>query len=185
MKKILLTSAGFDNKNIEKVFVENVGKPTGTVKVLFIPTAANDDESKEMVPLCHEEIVNAGVLADNIVTYDLDRQMDIGELGDYDAVYFCGGCEKHLMNKINEAGFGEVLMKAVENGLFFIGVSAGSMIASSSVENNLGVISNPLEPHCEEDITPCGKLPENNQQINLSDNQAVWIYGDNDAVIID
>lgn len=184
MKKILLTSTGFDNKNFEKLFLENVGKPVNAVKVLFIPTAANDEESKEMIPLCREEIVGAGILSDNIITYDLDRQMTDDELSDYDAIYFCGGCEKHLMKKINEANFGETLMRAVENGLFFIGVSAGSMIATPSVENNLGILPNPLEPHCEEDITPCGTLPENNRQINLSNDQAVWIFGDDAPVII-
>jgi len=185
MKKILLTSAGFDNKNLEKVFLENVGKPANVVKVLFVPTAANDDESKEMLPLCREEIVRVGISPDNIVTYDLDRQMSDSELEKYDAIYFCGGSETYLMQKINEVNFGEVLMRAVENGLFYIGVSAGSMIATPSVENIIGILPNPLEPHCEEDITPCGALPKNNQQINLSDDQAVWIYSNDDAVIID
>lgn len=184
MKRILLTSTGFDNKNFERKFIETIGKPIETVKVLFIPTAANDDESKEVIPFCREELTDAGVLPESITDYDLDRPMTIDELTDYDAVYFCGGSETHLMEAVNKAGFAPVLLQAVENGLFYIGVSAGSMIATPSVKDNLGIIANPLEPHCESDITPCGELPKNGAPVNISDNQAVWIT-DEAMVIIE
>lgn len=75
------------------------------------------------------------------------------------------------------------MLQAVDKGLFYIGVSAGSMIASTSVENNLGIINNPLEPHCEENITPCGALPPAGEPINISDNQAVWITDDKIEII--
>lgn len=175
MKKILLTSTGFDNKNLGRIFVDNIGKPINTVRTLFIPTAANDEESKSVLPFCREDLLNVGVCAENIVDFDLDRQMDIEELMQFDAIYFCGGSETHLMRRVNESGFSSVLLKAIDNGLFYIGVSAGSMIVSSSVENNLGIIKNPLEPHCESNITPCGKIPENGEPLNISDNQGVWI----------
>lgn len=87
------------------------------------------------------------------------------------------------MEAINHVNFAPILKAAIDNGLFYIGVSVGTMIASSSVENNLGIIPNPLEPHCEENITPDGALPDKNLPINISDDQAVWITDDN-AVIL-
>ena len=123
------------------------------------------------------------VKKENIVTYDLDRVMDLKELVTFDAIYFCGGSETYLMEAINRVNFAPILKEALDNGLFYIGVSAGSMIASSSVEKNLGIIPNPLEPHCEENITPDGSLPDKDQPVNISDDQAVWITNDG-AVIL-
>lgn len=183
MKRILLTSTGFTNKNLEKLFLEHVGKPARELRVVFVPTAANDEEAKSLLPFCRQDLTDAGIPDENIVTYDLDRVMDITELCTFDAVYFCGGSESHLMDAINRIGFAPVLMDAVSKGLFYIGVSAGSMIASASVANGLGIISNPLEPHCEENITPDGPLPAAGLPVNISDNQAVWIT-DDEAVIL-
>lgn len=175
MRHILLTSTGFTNKNFERLFLDNVGKPVEQLRALFVPTAANDEESRNILPLCRQDLTDAGILDENIDTYDLDRPMDAIEIGLYDAIYFCGGSETYLMEAINKVNFGPVLLEAVNDGLFYIGVSAGSMIASSSVKGSLGIIPNPLEPHCEKNITPNGKLPPKNAPINLSDDQAVWI----------
>lgn len=183
MKKILLTSTGFDNKKFEELFVANVGKPINTVKALLVPTAAYDDESKSVIPFCRQDLTNAGVLDENVIDYDLDRTMGYEELIQYDAIYFCGGSEVVLMEAINRVGFAPVLLQALDKGLFYIGVSAGSMIASTSVENNLGIINNPLEPHCVKNITPCGALPPTGEPVNISDNQAVWITDERIEII--
>lgn len=183
MKKILLTSTGFDNKKFEKLFVANVGKPINQVRALLVPTAANDVESRSVVPFCRQDLTNAGVLEENIIDYELDRPMGLEELAQYDAIYFCGGSESYLMEAINRVDFAPVLLQAIERGLFYIGVSAGSMIASTSVENNLNIIKNPLEPHCEDNFTPCGALPPVGSPVNISDNQAVWIYGEKTEII--
>lgn len=175
MKRILLTSTGFDNKNLEKLFIDNIGKPLNEVRVLFIPTAANDEESKSVIPFCRMELTDAGIVENHIVEYNLDRRMEYQELRAFDVVYFCGGSETYLMESINHVEFAKPLLQAVNQGMFFIGVSAGSMIASTSVENSLGIIPNPLEPHCEENITPCGLLPKEGLPVNISDAQAVWI----------
>lgn len=183
MRRILLTSTGFTNKKLEKLFLEHVGKPAQNLRVVFVPTAANDEESRSVLPFCRQDLTDAGVLDDNIVTYNLDRVMDITELCSFDAIYFCGGSESYLMNAINKINFAPTLIEAVNKGLFYIGVSAGSMIASSSVVNGLGIIPNHLEPHCEENITPDGPLPGTESPVNISDNQAVWIT-DNEVVIL-
>lgn len=175
MKRILLTSTGFTNKKLEKLFLDHIGKPIDQVRVVFVPTAAVDEEAKSVLPFCRQDLTDAGVLEDNIVTYDLDRIMEIDELRGFDAIYFCGGSETHLMEAVNRANFAQTLLNAVEGGLFYIGVSAGSMIASASVSNGLGIIPHHLEPHCETDITPDGPLPAETLPVNLSDDQAVWI----------
>ena len=132
-RRILLTSTGFTNKNIEKVFKDNINKPMSKVKVIFVPTAANDAESRSIIPECYKDLTDAGVLDKNIITYNLDRKMFLNEIMNYDAIYFCGGSEQYLIDAINKINFSSTLTTAINNGLFFIGVSAGSMILTSSV----------------------------------------------------
>lgn len=183
-RRILLTSTGFTNKNIEKIFIDNIHKPLSDVKVIFVPTAANDPESKSIIPECYKDLTNAGISDKNIMWYDLDRQMTLSEIMAYDAIYFCGGSEKYLIKRINQINFEPILISAINNGIFFIGVSAGSMIVSDSVKNGLGIIKNKLEPHCEKNIALNGNINLNdNTQIRLSDNQALWIYGDRSIIV--
>lgn len=181
--RILLTSTGFDNKKFQSLFKEHVGKPMDIAKVIFVPTAANDKESREILPLCRQEIVDLGVKDENILEYNLDRPMGPSELVKYDAIYFAGGSARHLMKCINDIGWANTLKRSVKSGLFFIGVSAGSMIATPSVKDGLNFINNPLEPHAEKNVTPDGALPQNGSRVNISDDQAVWILGDRVEVI--
>lgn len=182
MRKLLLTSTGFENKNFEKMFLREIGKDAGKIKVIFVPTAAIDDEAKEMLPECMNDLLNAGILPDNILTYDLDYLLSFKEGKEYDAIYFCGGSTKHLINSINKIGFNSVLNELVDNGMFYIGVSAGSVVASNEYPNNLGYIDCYIDVHCEEG-SPCGII-ENKDSILLTDNQAIWICGDKAEIII-
>ncbi len=183
MKHILLTSTGFTNKKLERLFLENIGKPAEKIRVIFIPTAAVDEESRSMLPECRKDLTDAGIPESNIVDYNLDSPMTSEQLNNFDTIYFCGGSETYLMEALNKAGFSAVLKEAVNNGLFYIGVSAGSMIASSSVNDGLDFIPNALEPHCEENITPDGELPMKDIPVNISDDQAVWITDDEVLII--
>lgn len=177
MRKMLLTSTGFDNKKFEKLFLDSIGKKPEDIKALFVPTAANDAESREVVPFCFQDLTGAGLLEENIDTYNLDYLMDDETIAQYDAIYFCGGSSEYLMEAINKINFKPSLLKAVDNGLFFIGVSAGSMICSTSVVNGLEIFRNPLKPHCKEKVSENGTLPKEGEPVNISDNQAVWVDG--------
>jgi len=77
----------------------------------------------------------------------------------------------HLLCEINRTGFNDILKQAVDNNLFYIGVSVGSIIAARNMPNNLGYIENELSVHAETGI-PCGKLPYTGK-ISLTDWQAI------------
>jgi peptidase E len=72
MQNLILTSTGFNNKRIQEKFLELVNVPNDKIKVIFIPTAAITEDAKVMIPLCKNDLLNAGILEQNIVTYDLD-----------------------------------------------------------------------------------------------------------------
>ena len=182
MRKILLTSTGFENKKFEKLFLSNIGKEVDQIKVIFVPTAAIDDDAKEMLPKCMDDLLNAGILPENILTYDLDYLISFDEAKKYDAIYFCGGTSEHLLNEINKSGFNFILNKLVDEGMFYIGVSAGSVIASNEYLDNLGYIDCYVDVHCENG-SHCGII-ENNDDIFLTDNQAIWICNDVKEIIM-
>lgn len=203
MKRILLTSTGFGNQHFSSLFLDKIGKEAALTKVIFVPTAATDDDAKEMLPSCYQDLTNVGILPENIFVYELRhlmsqrhnktpkagqdnisqlfRLLSREEMGEYDAIYFCGGDPAYLLNEVNRTGFNEVLKSAVENELFYIGTSAGAIIAAGNLPNSLGFIDNHLYVHCGKG-SPCGKLPVA-QAVQLTNQQAVWIEGDNYEVI--
>ena len=172
MKKLLLTSAGFENPRVKDRFLAMLPKPPAKARALFIPTAAIDEEARAMLPKCREDLLGAGFLPEHIAEFDLDRPMTAEELGEYDAVYFCGGSTEHLLDRVNASGFARALDKALDNGLVYVGVSAGSLIAAENLPENLGYLPRRMEVHREEG-SPAGELPAGT--VYLTNAQAVCI----------
>ena len=173
MRKILLTSTGFENKNIENRFLKLLNKKADEANVLFIITAAVDPDAIRILSKCLDDLTNCGVKDENITIYDLHKIMSDEEMKRFDAVYVCGGSTKHLVSRMNEINFKETINKYLNNGGIYVGVSAGSVCASGKYENNLGFVKNVLDVHCDAG-THNGKI-ENNDKICLTNNQAIFI----------
>lgn len=184
MRKILLTSAGFENSKIERIFLDLVGKSPEQIKALFIPTAAINADAIAVLPKCIGDLLNAGVLPHNIVVFDLHCGLTYEELCKYDAIYFCGGNPSYLLDRINDTQFSIPLKQFVDNGGVYVGVSAGSMIATKNLPDNLGFINCTLGVHVPHgsragtiDTALC-------PHIDLTNNQAILIR-DNDCRIVE
>ncbi len=177
MRKILLTSTGFENKNIEKKFIELLNKRTDEAKVLFIITAAIDPDAIRILSGCLDDLTNCGVKDENITIYDLHKIIPEEELNKFDAIYVCGGSTKHLVSRMQEIDFKKSVEKYIENGGIYIGVSAGSVCASGKYENGLDFIKNVLDVHCDVG-TDNGKIV-GNEKICLTNNQAIFIDDNN------
>lgn len=179
--KMLLTSTGLKSKEFQYEFLKNVNDNIREVKVIFVPTAANDDESKALLPSCKEDLTNLGILENNILIYDLDYLLAYEEGCKYDAIYFCGGSTKYLLERINKVGFAAILTKLLEKGIFFVGVSAGSKVCGNNYSGNLGYLNRNIELHCNNG-SPFGKVTWNDT-VMLTNTQALSIY-DNEWTII-
>jgi hypothetical protein len=182
VKKLLLTSAGFDNKNIEAKFLELVGKPPREIRTLFIPTAALSPEQKNFIPLCRQDLLNGGVRDGNIISYDLDRALESRELENYDAIYVCGGDTQHLLNRMNEFHFGEFLDPFLSRGGVYVGVSAGSIVMTANLNNNLGYVNCLLHVHKKTGHGAGLLNTENCPIIRLTDDQTIFVLGDDISV---
>ena len=181
--KVLLTSAGFENKRIEETFLALTGKKPEDIKAVFIPAAAIDADAIEVLPKCLHDLLDCGIPKNNIRVYDLHADMSREELMGYDAVYVCGGNTEYLLERINEKGFRNTLLLFIEQGGVYVGVSAGSLAAAGNLKGSLGILECPVRVHCEKgmeagpaDVENCGEIRiDNRQAILVSDSQDVRI----------
>ena len=202
-RTLFLSSNGL-NENTSRLFWEYVGKKPAETKVVFVPTAAvGSDGAREGIAICVERLTSMGIPFENILIYDLSllisegyertyssyvrdiplalRLMSAEELGSYDAIVFGGGNAATLLDEMNRTGFAAVVKQAVENGLVYLGISAGSMVAAGNLEDGLGYLANPIVPHAEEG-SPCGEVPGDGA-INLADGQIILIRGEQKEII--
>ncbi|MFA9380566.1 MAG: Type 1 glutamine amidotransferase-like domain-containing protein [Acetanaerobacterium sp.] len=141
---VLLTSAGWINnidggvkENIRRRFLNMLGKKASEARVLFIPTAATYSEAKKMVGKCRDELLNAGIIPENITVYDIDNSLSADEAMIYDVIYFTGGDTEHLLRRIKDTGFDAVIKKMVYANKVYVGASAGSIIATPNIRDSL------------------------------------------------
>lgn len=205
MRRILLTSAGL-TETMKQLFFSQINKKAEDIRMIFIPSASVvNDGAREGISMAMLELMNMGIRKENIFIYDLRyllssgykrtytagidmrqlpreiRLMTAEELGQYDAILFNGGNASFLMDEIIRTGFQIPLTEAVDQGLFYIGISAGSMVAAGNFQQGLRYIENPMIPHSEEG-TSCGEICSD-ETIYLENTQAVWIDDEKAEII--
>ncbi len=127
--KLLLTSAGFLNKEVSDTFLSLFNKPTGQIHIIFIPTASRTEHELRYVEESRQELVDLGIT--NITTLNLDRKVTADEINNADAMYVCGGNTFYLLQKIRESGLDQLLPSF---GGLYVGVSAGSIVVGPNIE---------------------------------------------------
>ena len=203
MKTLFLSSSGL-NDNTSKVFWKCINKEPADTKVIFVPNAATgNDSAREGIAVCVERLMNMGIPFGNILIYDLSllissdhertysnyiksipaslRIMSAEELNQYDVIVFGGGDASILLKELKRTGFITPVKQAIENGLIYLGISAGSMIAAGNFSDGLGYIANPIIPHLEKEV-PYVEIPQEGP-IYLVDGQVVLIRGEQKEII--
>ena len=181
---LLLTSCGLETGAIEKLFLEMLPKAPEEVRALFIPTAAIDPDAIEVLPKCLRDLLKCGIRRENIRVYDLHEPLGGALTGRWDVVYLCGGCTEYLLRRINEGEFRGQLLEFLSAGGVVLGVSAGSVIFSASLPENLGVLRCPLDVHSGEEVREKpGRYPlDRRERIRLGNRQAIRF--EKDALIV-
>ena len=183
MKKILLTSAGFENERLARTFLDLAGKPAGEIRALFIPTAANNPDAIAVLPKCMDDLLHAGIPKENIAVFDLHRALTDDEMSRFDAVYFTGGSSRYLLERILDTRFDGQLTRFIERGGIYIGVSAGSIVATDTLPGGLGYIRCTLNVHTQEGTQPGAVDTAETPHINLTDSAALLLHGEDCQVI--
>ena len=195
-QNVLLTDSGFFNPfdlerplaPIVERFSRMVDKPFSKARVLFIPVAACDDESRQLADILGWELEKLGFLPGHITSYEMDGSISEAAILDFDVMFFTGGWCEHLLEQIKASHFEEIIKKFVSSNKVYVGVSAGSIIATPNImgcyggaENEetaaLGLIPAYIDCHCDlkPDLRP-KQLPL--PHILLHFNQALAVSSD-------
>ncbi len=172
MTKLLLTSTGLANQNITNQFLQIIDKPVSQIKIIFVPTASRTDEELKYVDESKKELLDLGILENNIKTLNLDKLVSFDEVEDFDVIYICGGNTFYLLKKVRETGFDKVIIEFAKTDKLYFGVSAGSILVCPNI--------NIASPFDENDVNLTDLTG-----LNLTDVIVSPHYKDEEKTIID
>lgn len=197
-RRLFLTSSGLSD-SMKKMFADSIAKSPQEMRILYIPSAGYEtDGAREGFAVCLDELGKMGIRYDNILIYNLElllskgykrtysahignpamvsRLLTMEELGAFDAVFVSGGDSAVLCREMVRTGFDEVLKRAINDGLVYVGISAGSMYAAGNLDNGLHIILNPIIPHWNGQKAT--EITDSSAEIYLSDGQALYVESD-------
>jgi len=131
MKKLFLTSVFCDVG--EKLLKFLSDKPEN-LKVGFVANAADPYEDRWFVNCDKDKLKELGF---TIIDFDLQEKLPEELkifLDGIDIIFFSGGAVNYLLKVSQECGLDKIIREYVSNGLFFIGSSAGAIVAGPTTE---------------------------------------------------
>jgi dipeptidase E len=144
--RLLLTASGLRNELLVAALRDLLGKPFGSAKAVFIPTAS------VAVPGDHSWLIEdlnrlhaLGWKELNILAPDgLPRARVLERLRHADVIYVEGGNHYHLADRIAAADLAEELLDLLRSKVY-VGVSAGSMIFSRRLSDRTAKLIGELD----------------------------------------
>lgn len=131
MTTLLLTSAG---TNVKEEIIKILPKPAHLMKLAYIITASKPELNKSYVVKDKKELQKMGF---NVEDIDIEgkNEEELREiLKDKDIICVQGGNTFYLLKHAKLSGFDRVIKELVSKGKIYIGISAGSYIASPTIE---------------------------------------------------
>ena len=131
MKNMILTSSLYESIELVKKFLD---KNTESKKILFIPTATNVDEYKKYIHLTQKAFEDFGYEVENFDVSIFSENTAKEKLSEAKIVFISGGNTFYLLQELKRKNLTSYLKERIENGLLYIGESAGSVIAAPDIE---------------------------------------------------
>ncbi len=147
MKHLFLASS-IENFSVAQGIFKKIGKEK-PLKTLCIKTATEDREEQRDLSWFEDDkngLKDAGFEL-VIFTVTGKSESELSEaLDSVDVVFVSGGNTFYLLQESQKTGFIKIIQEKVENGLPYIGSSAGSVIAGPDLEPILGIDNVELAP---------------------------------------
>jgi len=199
--KLLLTSAGFSNDQIRKKFLDELRSPISESRVLMVAYARNPEELA-YVGESRREVEELGFT--NVHIANMHDIVDVSCMGDFDVIYVCGGNTFAILAKMREAGLDALVIAQVQRGAFYVGVSAGSIIAGPTIDmagwgsegdpndvelkdlSGFGLVAFTIFPHYRselEDEVREFRARVQYDVIELTNDEAAYVDGDNFEIV--
>ena len=128
---MILTSSLYESIELVKKFLD---KNTESKKILFILTATNVDEYKKYIHLTQKAFEDFGYEVENFDVSIFSEEIAKEKLSEAKIVFISGGNTFYLLQELKRKNLTSYLKERIENGLLYIGESAGSVIAAPDIE---------------------------------------------------
>ena len=128
---MILTSSLYESIELVKKFLD---KNTESKKILFIPTATNVDEYKKYIHLTQKVFEDFGYEVENFDVSVFSEEIAKEKLSEAKIIFISGGNTFYLLQELKRKNLIPYLKERIENGLLYIGESAGSVIAAPDIE---------------------------------------------------
>ena len=128
---MILTSSLYESMGIVKKFLN---EKTESKKILFIPTATNVDEYKKYINLTQKVFEDFGYEVENFDISVFSEETVKEKISETKIVFVSGGNTFYLLQELKKKNLISYLREKIENGLLYIGESAGSVITAPNIE---------------------------------------------------
>ncbi len=186
-----------------------IGKPADQTKVAIIPNAKDYYANRARAVKLRDQtdyITNLGFTAEIVDLRDYRNSESLRDkLQQFDALWLIGGNTYCLRYEIEQSGFNAIIGSLLQDGITFIGESAGACVAGTNLRglesadnpefaegviyDGLGLVNNTLSPHADnamfaEDITNLRELYKDDPTfLELKDSEAL-IVNDTEQEIV-
>jgi len=128
---MILTSSLYESMGIVKKFLN---EKTESKKILFIPTATNVDEYKKYIHLTQKVFEDFGYEVENFDISVFSEETVKEKISETKIIFVSGGNTFYLLQELKKKNLIPYLREKIENGLLYIGESAGSVITAPNIE---------------------------------------------------
>ncbi|MBW7955502.1 Type 1 glutamine amidotransferase-like domain-containing protein [Patescibacteria group bacterium] len=130
MPNLFLTSNAYMTLNL---LLPYLPKNPSQMKVAFVPTASHPEPDPSYMQLDIDAIQAAGFIYQELDIKDKDQKSLKKVFEDIDIVFVAGGNTFYLLQEARQSGFDEVVTEFVNKGGWYIGSSAGSVLAAPDI----------------------------------------------------
>ena len=110
-----------------------LNEKTESKKILFIPTANNVDEYKKYIHLTQKVFEDFGYEVENFDISVFSEETVKEKISETKIVFVSGGNTFYLLQELKKKNLISYLREKIENGLLYIGESAGSVITAPNI----------------------------------------------------
>lgn len=201
-RTLFLSSAGLP-KELQDSFMKLLPKKPKDIIVAFIPTAADPYKDKWFVDKVKDELLKMGVKIEDVDLKTCHLKELFGKLSFCDVIYVNGGNTFYLLDWVRKSGFDRFIEELLDTGKIYVGVSAGSIIATPSIElagwktidenivglsdlSALNIVPFQIFPHFSEKYATLVKTESKKSKqslVALTDKQAVLVQNNKFKII--
>ncbi len=187
--KLLLTSTGLTNENVKNFFISQFDRLDN--KTVCVVISGRNGEEQFYIDESTKELEDLGI---KVIEFNIAKHESFVNFPLCDIYYVCGGDTFYISDQMRKTGVDKILIDAVKKGRFYLGVSAGSIIAGPDIEvaglgdpndvnlddlTGLKLVPYIIIPHYnqkeESDVEKFKEKRKGEQVIALNDDQAIFV----------